>query len=353
MLMSVNGNECIIFHFIKNNDGALLLRDDRHAFNDKDTPVRSRNQQGNPMPPIDVAPCTERLEPSRVLELADQLPGLIFQLHRSATGHLHFPLLMGSGIQLLELDPERLAENAEPALAHIHEADHPGLMANIERSARFGSPIILKFRFVITEARWRWIAVRAQPQRVETGVLWHGMMLDVSEQVAEEERLRALSDSDTLTGLANRRKLLSRLDEEISLSNRHAIPLSLMMIDIDHFKAINDTWGHLQGDATLCELADCCRSLLREEDLLARLGGEEFALLLPLTSRQNAALLAERLRRAIAEHHFDDLGPGRITVSIGITEHRVGDARDTLLHRADASLYRAKHQGRNRVVADG
>ncbi|MCK2183381.1 sensor domain-containing diguanylate cyclase [Halomonas getboli] len=304
------------------------------------------------MSPIDVMPCRERLEPVRVLELADQLPGLIFQLHRSADGHLHFPLLMGSGIQLLDLEPERLAENAKPALEQIHEDDYPALMAAIERSERECTPIILKFRFHLKASRCRWIAVRAQPQRTETGVLWHGMMLDISEQVAEEERLRQLSDSDALTGLANRRKLLARLDEEISLSNRHATPLSLVMIDLDHFKAINDTWGHLQGDAVLRELADCCRMLLREEDLLARLGGEEFALLLPLTSQGNAAQLAERLRRVIADHHFEGVGSGRITVSLGITEHRVGDARDNLLQRADASLYRAKHRGRNRVVAD-
>ncbi|RAH37298.1 diguanylate cyclase [Halomonas sp. SL1] len=303
------------------------------------------------MPPIDVMPCRERLEPTRMLDLADQLPGLIFQLHRSADGHLHFPLLMGRGIQLLDLDPQRLAENAEPALERLHDADYPGLMAAIERSARWGSPITLKFRFRLSGDRCRWIAARAQPQRIETGVLWHGMMLDISEQVAEEERLRQLSDSDALTGLANRRKLLSRLEEEISLSNRHATPLSLMMIDLDHFKTINDTWGHLQGDATLRELADCCNALLREEDLLARLGGEEFALLLPLTSQRNAARLAERLRREIAEHDFDGLGSGRITVSIGITEHRVGDTLDHLIQRADASLYRAKHLGRNRVVA--
>ncbi len=305
------------------------------------------------MPHIDAMPCRERLEPVRVLALAEQLPGLIFQLHRSPEGHLHFPLLMGSGIQLLDLAPEHLAEDAQPALEHIHEADYPGLMAAIERSARWGLPIILKFRFMLRGNRCRWISVRAQPQPVETGVLWHGMMLDVSEQVAEEERLRALSDSDALTGLANRRKLLKRLEEEISLSNRHATPLSLMMIDLDHFKTINDTWGHLCGDDVLRELADCCQSLLREEDLLARLGGEEFALLLPLTSKRNAAQLAERLRRAIAEHDFGALGVGRITVSIGVTEHRVGDARDNLMQRADASLYRAKHLGRDRVVADG
>ncbi|MBB3229635.1 GGDEF domain-containing protein [Halomonas stenophila] len=302
------------------------------------------------MPSIDVMPCRERPEPQRVLELAERLPGLIFQLHRSEAGHLHFPHLVGSGTRFLDLDPGVLAGDARPALERVHDDDYPRLMAAIERSVRWCTPIATKFRLIVQGEHCRWIAVRAQPQRIESGVLWHGMMLDISEQVAEEERLRALSDTDALTGLANRRKLLQRLDEEISLSNRHATPLSLMMLDLDHFKAINDTWGHLQGDEVLASLAGHCQGLLREEDLLARLGGEEFALLLPLTPRAHAERLAERLREHIAAQDYG-MESGRVTVSIGIAEHRVGDARDILMKRADDSLYRAKHQGRNRVVA--
>ncbi|RTR05413.1 sensor domain-containing diguanylate cyclase [Halomonas nitroreducens] len=302
------------------------------------------------MPSMDVMPCRERPEPQLVLELADQLPGLIFQLHRSEDGHLHFPYLIGSGTRFLDLDPEALAGDARPALERIHDEDYPRLMAAIERSVRWCTPIATKFRLIIQGGQCRWIAVRAQPKRIESGVLWHGMMLDISEQVAEEERLRALSDTDALTGLANRRKLLQRLDEEISLSNRHATPLSLMMLDLDHFKAINDTWGHLQGDEVLASLAEHCQALLREEDLLARLGGEEFALLLPLTPRAHAERLAERLRQHIAAQDYG-MGDGCVTVSIGIAEHRVGDTRDILMKRADDSLYQAKHQGRNRVVS--
>lgn len=305
------------------------------------------------MSSIDAMPRRERLDPTRILTLAEQLPGLIFQLHRRRDGHLHFPYLTGSGIRVLGMDPEALAEDALPALERVHEADYPGVMTAIERSERWCIPLIAKFRFMLGDEACRWIAVRAQPQRLDSGVLWHGMMLDISEQVAEEERLRRLSDSDALTGLANRRKLLKRLDEEISLSNRHATPLSLLMLDLDHFKRINDTWGHLEGDEVLKRLADCCRSLLREEDLLARLGGEEFALVLPLTSEANARQLAERLRRAIAEHDFGSLRPGQVTASIGIAEHRVGESRDQLLARADAGLYQAKDRGRNRVVASG
>ncbi|GED21901.1 GGDEF domain-containing protein [Halomonas halmophila] len=299
------------------------------------------------MPVDDVMP-DHTLQPLKTL--AEQLPGLLFQLHRSPGGHMHFPYLVGSGRRLLGVAPERLAGDASLAFEQLDETDYPRWMASIERSARWQTPLMGKFRLSTREGHDRWIAVRAQPEEVESGTLWHGIMLDISEQVAEEERLRLLSDTDSLTGLANRRKLLQRLDEEISLSNRHALPLSLVILDLDHFKHINDSWGHLKGDDVLINLAHYIRDLLRREDFLGRLGGEEFALVLPLTARGNAENLAERLRERIAAHDFA-LEDGKITVSMGIAEHRVGEDRNRLLERADSNLYAAKHQGRNQVVA--
>ncbi|MDR9438390.1 MAG: GGDEF domain-containing protein [Halomonas sp.] len=302
------------------------------------------------MPSNDVMPGGETLQPDWILELTEQLPGVIFQLHRAPDGRMHFPYLAGSGAQRVGIDRRALAQSALPALERLAETDYPRLMAAIERSARWQSPIATKFQLRMADDRLSWIALRAQPHKVESGVLWYGMMIDISEQMAEEQRLRRLSDTDDLTGLANRRKLMQRLDEEISLSNRHALPLSLMMLDLDHFKSINDTWGHLQGDQVLRGLAELCREMLREEDLVARQGGEEFALLLPFTPERRCRQLAERLREQVADHDFG-IGPGRITVSIGVAEHRIGDTRETLIHRADSSLYAAKHGGRNLVMS--
>ncbi|MDI5934238.1 GGDEF domain-containing protein [Halomonas kalidii] len=301
------------------------------------------------MPSRDVMPGGGKTNLATITELTEQLPGVIFQLQRAPDGHMHFPYLAGSGTRLTGIDRRQLAKDARPALARLDDADYPRLMAAIERSARWMTPITTKFRLRRMGGRHSWIAVRAQPRRVDDTVLWHGMMLDISEQVAEEARLRRLSDTDDLTGLANRRKLIDRLDEEISLSNRHATPLSLMMLDLDHFKSINDTWGHLQGDQVLRDLGELCRDTLREEDLVARLGGEEFALLLPLTPIRHCQALAQRLCERIAAHDFG-LGPGNVTVSIGVAEHRIGEARDTLIARADQSLYAAKNGGRNRVM---
>ncbi|TLF48646.1 sensor domain-containing diguanylate cyclase [Halomonas urmiana] len=302
------------------------------------------------MPSNDVLPDRELADIPWLLELTEQLPGVIFQLHRAPDGHLHFPYLAGRGTELNGLDWHDLSQNALPALERLAEPDYPRLMAVIERSARSGTPIATTFRLRLPGKRMSWIAVRAQPRRVDSGTLWVGLMIDISEQMLEEDRLRRLSDTDDLTGLANRRKLITRLDEELSLSNRHGLPLSLMMLDLDHFKSINDTWGHLQGDQVLRELASLSHGILREEDLMARLGGEEFAVLLPLTPESHCRQLAERLRERIAEHDFG-VGHGQITISIGIAEHRVGDSREILMQRVDESLYAAKDSGRNRVMA--
>jgi len=176
-------------------------------------------------------------------------------------------------------------------------------------------------------------------------------MMDISEQVAEEARLRRLSDTDDLTGVANRRRLMVRLEEAVSLSNRHATPLALLILDIDHFKRINDTHGHLQGDEVLRDVAQLCRETLREEDLVARMGGEEFALLLPLTPRQRALTLARRLCQRIEGHDFGV--DAAITVSIGIAEHRVGEDHLQLIERADRQLYAAKDEGRRTQPGHG
>ncbi|MDY7115843.1 sensor domain-containing diguanylate cyclase [Halomonas sp. SSL-5] len=280
----------------------------------------------------------------------DRLPGVVFQLHRRHDGRLHFPYLAGGGVRLIGIAPERLARDARPAMERLADDDYPRLMAALERSMHWLTPLSTRFRLPLKGRGVRWVALRAQPTPTDEGVLWHGMMMDITEQVTEEARLRRLSDTDDLTGVANRRRLMARLEEAVSLSNRHATPLSLLILDIDHFKAINDTHGHLQGDEVLRAVAHLCRATLREEDLVARMGGEEFALLLPLTPRHRALSLAERLCRIIEGHDFDV--DSRITVSIGVAEHRIGGSHLQLIERADRQLYAAKGEGRNQAMAD-
>jgi diguanylate cyclase (GGDEF)-like protein len=163
---------------------------------------------------------------------------------------------------------------------------------------------------------------------------------------------------DVLSGLFNRRHFLEAAAGEWSRFDRYERPLSLMMLDIDLFKAINDRYGHDAGDQAIAHVAAICRGRKRASDVVARLGGEEFALLLPETSIDSAAVAAERLRAQIADAPLVVAGePIRLTVSIGVAEadHRM-DSFLTLMKEADAALYRAKHRGRNCVMlasADG
>ncbi|MEE2525132.1 PleD family two-component system response regulator [Hyphobacterium sp. HN65] len=160
---------------------------------------------------------------------------------------------------------------------------------------------------------------------------------------------------DPLTGLNNRRYLSSRLQQASELVASGEMAASVVIADLDHFKRVNDTYGHDAGDAVLVEFAERVRKQLRAIDLAARFGGEEFVVLMPEASLADARIGAERLRNAIAEQPFrlpGDAGVLNVTVSIGVAQIAPGEDGDSVLRRADEALYRAKASGRNRVVAD-
>jgi len=163
------------------------------------------------------------------------------------------------------------------------------------------------------------------------------------------KKITELIRTDHLTGLANRRYFQERLGEAMSLALRRNNPLSVALADLDFFKSVNDTWGHDSGDLVLREFAALVRGECRQEDLAVRFGGEEFLILMPQTTAEQARVLAERIRQRLETLNI--LGNDyRITVSIGIAELGSADTQDALLKRADVALYRAKEEGRNRVV---
>ncbi|MCG7591249.1 MULTISPECIES: GGDEF domain-containing protein [unclassified Halomonas] len=286
--------------------------------------------------------------PASADSLVSRIPGVIFQFYRSHSGHMNFPYLEGGGMALAYVDKQQLAEDASLLLEQLTGHDHPKVMSAIERSARWMLPLNTRFRLPFPEEKPHWIAVSANPEPIASGVRWNGLMMDITDQVVEEQRLRKLCDTDPVTNLPNRRKLMGQLTHLASMSARHGTPLSIMMIDIDHFKQLNDRWGHLQGDNVLKQLAMMAQSLLRCEDMLARLGGEEFMVVLPLTSLQQCHKLADRLRQTIADHDFG-IGQGSVTLSIGVAEYHCGEPLVTLIDRADRALYSAKEVGRDCV----
>ena len=164
----------------------------------------------------------------------------------------------------------------------------------------------------------------------------------------ERDRYRFLSEQDGLTGLFNRRALDRRLEKAVIVALRGNSPLSLIVLDTDHFKEYNDRYGHLAGDDALRCLARTMRANVRHEDMCFRYGGEEFVVLLPGQDLAQATVVAERIREAYRSGSASELGPGG-TVSLGVVEFHEGDTPNTLLARADAALYRAKERGRDRV----
>ena len=173
---------------------------------------------------------------------------------------------------------------------------------------------------------------------------------DVSERKRTENQLKLQALTDDLTGVSNRRHFFAVAEHEVHRAVRYRRPLSVLTLDIDHFKRVNDTHGHAVGDAVIQALARLAQDRLRMTDLLARTGGEEFVVLLPETDLAGAALTAERMRAAVAVARLPTpAGELTCTISIGVAQLAAHETLDALLSRADAALYRAKNGGRNRV----
>lgn len=171
----------------------------------------------------------------------------------------------------------------------------------------------------------------------------------------EKEKLKEISISDPLTGIYNHNFFYKRLDEEFDRASRYGMPLSVVMMDIDNFKKINDTFGHRVGDKVLKKIADILKRSVRKSDMIARYGGEEFAEILTYTQKNGAAEEAERLRSLISELSFKDEGIDlKVTLSLGVAEYNPDNTADSgeLVNRADKALYKAKNAGKNRVKVD-
>jgi len=209
-------------------------------------------------------------------------------------------------------------------------------------------------------AKTTWINITATPiHDKESGALdyVYAVFDDISETVRLQHELEVQANRDFLTDVANRRHFFAKANQELARAVRYDTPLSMLMLDIDHFKAVNDTHGHAVGDMVLKQVAQVCTAALREVDVLGRIGGEEFAVLLPQTPGNMAADVAERIRQSV-EHAAFAFGAEQahipITVSLGVStldRALAGTAitSDVLLQTADAALYQAKHSGRNRV----
>lgn len=249
------------------------------------------------------------------------------------------------GLTLAQVEGRPYAEFLSPVSRQIFRDRFPqfvreGRIQDLEmelyRAGKAPMPILISAT-AIHDADGRFVASRST-------------VFDHTEKKRTEAQLEHLARSDALTGLSNRRDFYEKADHEIARSRRSGQPFCVLLLDVDHFKKVNDQYGHAGGDDVLRQLAQRLTEQLRTVDLPARVGGEEFAVLMPETLLADAALAAERLRIALQASPVT-LHDGRslhITVSLGLTQWGTGDADiDTALQRADAALYRAKDAGRN------
>ena len=215
----------------------------------------------------------------------------------------------------------------------------------------------LEYRMLHKDGSVRWILDQAkvmQRDRRGRAIRMCGTHTDITQRKLLEEELLRQAHADYLTGVYNRRFFMASAEQALARSRRYGHPLSLLMLDADHFKQINDQHGHQAGDEALQQLARACQRQLRQADILGRIGGEEFAILLPDTELPPACAVAERVRQAVADLRL----AGRqqtfgLTLSIGVGSYQPGDELNTLLNRADVALYQAKQAGRNRVCHAG
>ncbi len=260
-------------------------------------------------------------------------------------------------------------EEAPPAVDwadFIHPDDREAYLAIISSILAEPKPAEAEYRLRNRNGNYHWFLERILP-RIDSSNALLGLIAssvdissikqaeellthsvkDLEKEVARRtEQLEQLMLTDPLTGIGNRRLLTKRLEEEVVRARRYRRPLTVVFLDIDHFKRINDTYGHTAGDEALVRVAESLKNALRECDLLGRFGGEEFVLLLPETRIDEALLVAERMRNDISQMCITPI-EGVLTISAGLAELADNETGDALLGRSDKALYRAKAEGRN------
>lgn len=294
-------------------------------------------------------------------DLEANVRGVFFQSVHQSDGSLAFRYISPSMSGLYGIAGDLDA----PTPPTVHPDDQARWDASLQDAARTLADWDFEGRFVLPDDSVRWWRGVARPMTEAGQVVFNGVFVDINDAKQREmalikaqeligrqaEALRHLSEIDELTGAVNRRLLMRRLESEAARAVRYRRPLSLAILDVDHFKAINDRLGHDVGDLALSQLVETCHRTVREQDTVARLGGEEFAVLLPETGIDAALQSIERLRVAIqAQRIAHPTATFAVTCSIGLAELADGEGVGALIRRADQALYRAKRAGRNRTI---
>ncbi|MGM0451528.1 MAG: sensor domain-containing diguanylate cyclase [Pseudomonadota bacterium] len=285
----------------------------------------------------------------KTLEKAQEIGNLGHWKASLSNGYLYWS---DKVFEIFGVSRDTFTPSVDAFKSFVHPDDLASVEASDERAKRTGLHDV-EHRIIQPDGTVRWVHERADYTALGDDQILIGTVRDITEQKEQEARLRELSLTDPLTHIHNRRVFMERLAESYELFQRRGIPTAVIMLDIDHFKAVNDTFGHGVGDTVIKRVAHTLAGGVRESDVPCRIGGEEFGLLLPGTGITEALELAERLRHDVAEdvHALDQGEVLRITLTAGISVFLEQDEHpEQALQRADAALYQGKADGRNRVV---
>ena len=287
---------------------------------------------------------------ARLQKLMAKVPGFVYQYQQWPDGTYCFPYASDGVRSTYGLEPETVQSSPSSLFERIHEEDYPRILEGIEASFSRLSTWHDAYRIVLPSGRITWLEGQAEPEAMPDGsVLWHGYMRDVTELHAYQEQLEAIAHYDSLTGLANRSLLADRMRKAMATASRHGTFITVVYLDLDGFKPINDTYGHETGDELLKAIAERLKQGLRATDTAARIGGDEFVVVLTdMASRLDAERTVDRILATIA----DPVAVSDVTVGVGasagVTFYPQGDELEPeqLLRQADQAMYSAKRAGK-------
>lgn len=287
-----------------------------------------------------------------VTDLTDQVPGLVFQLQQAADGRRFFSYASAGVGDIYELTPEQIARSAEAVETRIHPADLVAYRLSLHDSSVRLTPWRLEYRVLLPGQGLRWREGDARPQRTaDGGTVWHGFITDATDRKHIEAELHRMATTDHLTQLSNRHAFMRQSEAALRAVRTTGQAAAVLMLDLDHFKALNDRWGHPVGDRALRHFARLLLAETGPDGIVGRVGGEEFAIVLPGADLDRALAFAQRVQQRAMQArltHEDQLVT--LTVSIGIDAMRASDfGAYQPLSRADKALYLAKERGRNRI----
>jgi len=273
-------------------------------------------------------------------KLSQQVPGTLFQARLSPEGVFEF-IYISDGVQdVCEVSPKEVMENPDVVFSHIHPDDYRRVMQSIETSATELSIWEVEYRVVLPTKGERWVRGFARPERLSDGsISWNAYLNDFTDQVRRQQKIEYLSMHDDLTGLFNRRFMEQ---EEGRLDREENLPLAYFYIDVNALKLNNDAFGHEKGDQLLKLVAKSLQKTCRARDVIARVGGDEFSILLPRTTKDQAALIADRINKEIARVKLDPL---MVSIAMGYgVKNSIQEQLENIKSIAEKRMYKNKRK---------